>query len=172
MADWIRQSDVPVIGAIARGLAIPSATFTRPGDTTPYAAGDLVANHGTAGSVVPMSLSVGRYTGANGRIKSVRLSKSTVTLTAAAFKVHFYTVSPTPANGDNGAWSTDQAAAYVGSVGLTMDKAFTDGANGRADCDLPFTAVVNTIYALLEASGAYVPGNAEVFVLKAEIEQD
>lgn len=170
--DWANQSQVPLIGAVARGLAIPSATFTRPGDTNAYALGDLVANSVTAGSVVPMSLAVGRMAGANGRIKSVRLSKSTTSLTNAAFKVHFYTVSPTPANGDNGAWSTDQAATYVGSVNLIMEKAFTDGANGRADCDLPFAAVANTVYALIEANAAYSPGSAEVFVLKAEVEQD
>lgn len=170
--DWSNQSQVPLIGAVSRGFTIASATFGRPADTNAYAAGDLVANNTSAGSVTPMSLSVGRFTAANGRVKSVRLSKSTNTLTNASFKVHFYTVSPTPANGDNGAWSTDQAATYLGSVGITMDKAFTDGANGRSDCDLPFAAVANTIFALLEVTGPYAPGSAEVFVLKAEVEQD
>lgn len=170
--DWTRQDQVPLIGTVGRGLAIPSATFIRPADTTPYTAGDLVANSVTAGSVTPMSLTVGRMVGANGRIKSVRLSKSTTVLTLASFRVHFYTVSPTPANGDNGAWSTDQAATYLGSVGVTMDKAFTDGAAGRSDCDIPFAAVANTIFALIEAAAGYTPGNAEVYTLKAEVEQD
>lgn len=172
MNDFTRQAQVPLIGAVSRGLAVPSATFTRPTDTTAYVAGDLVANSVTAGSVVPLSLSVGRFTGATGRIKQVRLSKSTATLTNAVFKVHFYTVSPTPANGDNAAWSTDQAATYIGSVGVTMDRAFTDGTFGLSDTDLGYVAVAQTIYALIEAGAGYGPGNAEVFVLQAMIEQD
>ena len=33
----------------------PSASFTRPADTTQYAVGDLVANNTTPGSVTPLS---------------------------------------------------------------------------------------------------------------------
>lgn len=33
----------------------PFYTFTRPADTTQYAAGDLIANSATAASVVPLS---------------------------------------------------------------------------------------------------------------------
>ena len=35
-----------------------SQSFTRPGDTTPYASGDLVANSTTAGSVVPLTFTI------------------------------------------------------------------------------------------------------------------
>lgn len=170
--DFTRQAQVPLIGALARGFAAPTASFTRPTDTTAYAVGDLVANSVTAGLVAPLSLTVGRVTAPWGRIKRVRLSKTTTVLTAAAFRAHFYAVSPTPANGDNAAWSTDQAATYVGAVGVTMDKAFTDGAFGMADCEIAYIAAAQTLYALIEAAAPYSPGNAEVFTLAADIEQD
>jgi hypothetical protein len=41
-----------------------------------------------------------------------------------------YQASPTAANGDNGAWSTDKAANYLGNIDVTAMLAFTDGAAG------------------------------------------
>jgi len=173
--DFTRLEDVPLLGFFARAIGIASGNFTRPNDTNAYASGDLVANNTTAGSVVPVSLTVGRFAAAFGRIKRVRLMKSNATLTNAQFRVHFYTASPTAANGDNGAWSTSQSATYLGSVDITQDKAFTDGAVGvSATTDMFFRAAagVQTIFALLEARAAYTPAANEVFTITAEIEQD
>lgn len=152
----------------------PSASFTRPADTTAYASGDLVANSTTAGSVAPLSFDgiwSNRFS-----IKRVRLTKSGTTATNGQFRVHFYGASPTCANGDNGAWSTDQAAKYYGSIDVTV-AAFTDGCAGvgaatagaELNVQLP-TANGHTVYALLEARAAYTPANAEVFTLVPEIE--
>jgi hypothetical protein len=41
----------------------PSASFTRPNNTTAYASGQLVANSTTAGSVAPMAFVLGIPTG-------------------------------------------------------------------------------------------------------------
>jgi hypothetical protein len=48
------------IGQIGGHIAVVSASFTRPADTNAYAAGDLVANSVTAGSVIPMTFAVAR----------------------------------------------------------------------------------------------------------------
>lgn len=143
---------------------IVSARFTRPADTTAYASGDLAANSTTAGSVVAMSLLVGAgiY-----QIRRVRLLKNGTGVTNAAFRAHFYGSAPTAANGDNSAWSTSKAADYFGSVDVTVDKAFTDGAAGQATTEIN-CAVTGTIYALLEARGAYTPASAEIFTLAIE----
>jgi hypothetical protein len=138
---------------------IVSARFTRPADTTAYASGDLVANSTTAGSVVPLSYAVG---GGVFQIRRVRIFKSGTSTTNAAFRVHLYTASMTAANGDNAAWSTNRAANYLGSVDVTVDKAFTDGAAGVATVEAN-CAVPGTLYALIEARGAYTPASAEVF---------
>jgi hypothetical protein len=152
----------------------PSASFTRPNDTTAYASGDLVANSTSAGSVVPMSFPLGGNSmPGTTRVARVRLGKSGTTAINASFRVHLYGASPTVANGDNGAWSTDQAANYLGAIDVTAMKAFTDGcadvgaaaAGAALLARLPAGA---TIFALLEARAAYAPAANEVFTLVVE----
>jgi hypothetical protein len=148
-----------------------SQTFTRPGDTTAYAAGDQVANSTTAGSVTPMTFTVGGTAiGSEFILERVKLAKSTVSTTNAAFRVHLWSASPTVAGGDNAAMSTSGTATYLGYYDVTMSKAFTDGAAGFgtvADNAMVLTAS-QYIYALIEAQAAYSPGNAETFTLSIE----
>jgi hypothetical protein len=151
-----------------------SASFTRPNDTNAYSIGDLVANSTTAGSVVPMSFQVG---GDNMpgqfRLVRVRLQKSGTTNTNANFRCHFYGASPTVANGDNGAWSTDTSARYFGSIDVATMKAFTDGCCdvGAASAGSEFLirlASGSTYYSVLEARATYTPAANEVFTLTVE----
>lgn len=144
---------------------IVCAKFTRPADTTAYASGDLIANSTTAGSVVPMSLPVqpGPI-----QIRRVKVSKSGTGVTNASVRLHLFSVAaPTVANGDNAAFSSAKAANYMGQVDVTIGQAFTDGAVGWATTEIN-ADVAGTIYALLEARGAYTPANAEVFTLQIE----
>jgi hypothetical protein len=152
----------------------PSASFTRPNDTTAYASGDLVANSVTAGSVLPMQFPLGgNAIPGSTRITRARLRKSATTATNASFRVHLYGASPTAANGDNGAWSTDQASSYLGAIDVAAMKAFTDGcadvgaaaAGSELLIRLPAGA---TLYALLEARAAYTPAANEAFTLTLE----
>jgi hypothetical protein len=143
---------------------IVSAKFTRPSDTTAYASGDLVANSTTAGSVAPVQLAVGPGVF---QIRRVRIHTSSTNVTNAAFRVHFYGATVTAANGDNSAWSTSGAANYFGFVDVTVDKAFTDGAAGMATTEIN-CAVAGTIFALVEARGAYTPTSAGVFNVTIE----
>lgn len=148
-----------------------SGSFTRPADTTAYAVGDLVANSVTAGSVVPVTLAATFSSGGNFRMDRVRLQKSNVILTNAQFRVHFYTTSViTFANGDNGAWSTNQSANYIGSFDITMDKAFTDGASGLVICGLNSVSLDTGfgVSAVIEARAAYTPASAEIFTVTLE----
>lgn len=151
-----------------------SASFTRPNDTLAYAAGDLVANSTTAGSVVPMQISLANSAGPRGqtRITRARLTKSGTTATNANFRVHLYSTSPTPANGDNGAWSTDQSANWLGNIDVTSMLAFTDGCTGTGSATAGSEMFLNlpsgTIFALLMAQAAYTPAANEVFTLTLE----
>jgi hypothetical protein len=98
---------------------------------------------------------------------------SSTSVTNASFRLHLYTVlGITAANGDNGAWSTDKAANYIGFVDITVDKAFTDGAVGlSAQTEINCTPVTTLLYGLLEARGAYTPTSAEVFTVTLEVDQ-
>lgn len=164
---------VPVVGV----AALPSASFTRPADTTPYAVGDLVANSATAGSVTPMQFTVARVAAGSGFIRRCRLRKSGTSVTNAQFRLHLYSASPTPANGDNGAWSTDQSANYIGAFDITVDRAFTDGAAGNGlpvnGSEVNFAlASGQVVYGLAEARAAYTPGNGETFAFALEVGQN
>src|SRR3569833_86506 len=105
-----------------------SASFTRPADTTAYASGDLVANSTTAGSVTPLTFTLGNtFPQGQLRLTRARIYKSGTTATNANFRLHLYEASPVPANGDNGAWSTDKSANKIGNNDVTAMLALTDG---------------------------------------------
>lgn len=152
----------------------PSASFTRPADTTAYASGDLVANSTTAGSVAPLSFTLGNSFGVGSfRLTRARLIKSGTTATNANFRLHLYEASPTPANGDNAAWSTNKAANWLGNIDITSMLAFTDGCAGTGSAAAGSEMYIRltagkTIYGLLEARAAYTPANAEVFTVILE----
>ena len=155
-----------------------SASFTRPGDTTAYASGDLVANSTTAGSVVTPVVPVSRSASAFGqqlRVDRIKLLKSTVTTTNASFRVHLFKAAPTTlANGDNAAFSTNGASGYLGFFDIAAMQAFTDGAVGfiATGANAITLESTTTVACLLEARGAYAPGNAEVFTIILEVAQN
>lgn len=164
------------IGQVGGSTVRITATFARPADTTAYASGDLVANSTTAGSVSALTFTnIGRIAGAGGMIRRARVKKSGGNITNASFRLHLYSATPaTIANGDNGVWLTDGAANYLGSVDVTCDKAFSDGAAGNGvpavGSEINFTS--QTIYGLIEARGAYTPANAETFDVSLEVIQN
>lgn len=156
-----------------------SDNFTRPADTAAYAAGDLVANSTTAGSVVPLDFYLDRAGGNGWHITGIKIAKSGTTPTNANFKAHFYGASPTCANGDNGAWSTNKVANYFGYIAVTAMDAFTDGCAGVNNVGeagyihvQPNELTNETIYCLLEAEAAYTPASAEVFTVTIEVHSE
>ena len=154
---------------------LTSNTITRPADTTAYASGDLVANSTTAGSVTPFSFTNAvRFPGGSVRVERCRIQKSGSSTTNASFRVHIYSGTPASiANGDNGAWSTS-IAGYIGAFDVTLDRAFTNGAEGAGltltstpmTCKTVGSAI--TLYALIEARGVYTPASAETFTILLE----
>jgi hypothetical protein len=153
--------------------AAVEATFVRPADTNAYASGDLVANSVTAGSVAAMSFTVSRAATAGVTVAGVRVRKTSTGIQNSAFRVHLYGTAPTVTNGDNGAWLSTQAATYLGSVDVTIDKAFSDGACGYATCNIPHRiASGSAIFGLLEARGAYTPVSGETFGVQLKVLQD
>ncbi len=160
-------------------LKSTSATFDRPSDTTQYSANDLVANSTTAGSVSPLSFTIGTGEGRGIKIVGGKLQKSATTTTSSSMILHLYTSSPTVANGDNGAFSTD-TAGYLGKITFPTMTAFTDDALATMDAGAVsggFNAInaylgsTSVIYGLLQAVATYTPASAETFTATLYIEQ-
>jgi hypothetical protein len=162
------------------GLQTVSVSFTRPADTTAYAAGDLVANSTTAGSVVvPVLTSAVREEGSCIRIERVRLRKTSTSLTNASFRVYIFRAAPTPSVGDNGALNAsgvmalDDVANLVGWSDITLDRSATAGAAGRgipsAGSGMTASPTTGTsLYAVVEATAAYTPTSGETFTVTIE----
>lgn len=159
------------IGAVSgHTVVVQAQSITRPADTTAYASGDIVAHSTDAGLVEPFVFpKVARVPGGSGMVRRVRLVKSDASVTTASFRLHLYTTWPKAANGDNGAWLTTKAADYLGSMDVTVDKAFSDGAAGHGDpsngAEINFALPPGErdLYGLLEARSAYTPASAEQF---------
>lgn len=167
-------------------LAVPSATITRPADTSAYASGDLVANNTTASLVVPLIFTgFHRFSsGGTGLLRGCSVSFNDTVTTNAQFRVHWWTRKtpglpneyPTFANGDNGAFSANEVAQYLGRVDVTVDQAFTDGAWGAGlpliGTERPFDlGGGNKLIAAIEARAAYTPTSGEIFTVTPYILQ-
>jgi hypothetical protein len=164
------------------GFFTASASFTRPADTTAYAAGDRVADSTSAATVLELT-NVARGTLQAVRIERVRLRKTGPALTNAQFRVHLFRLLPTVNVNDNGVFNASSVLAladitgYVGSVDVTMDKAAVIGARGVGapttgsgiTCEAAGTSGHETsLWAVIEALAAYTPASAETFTLTLE----
>jgi hypothetical protein len=158
----------------------PTATFTRPANTTAYAVGSLVANSVTPALCVPMAFQLGNhFPQGQYRMTRARLWKSSTNGTGpggvATFRIHLYQALPTvqPGSGDGNTWLTNQSANWLGNIDVTSMLPFSDGALGTGSCPAGSEHLVKfptgaTIYAYLAALAAYVPTSAEQFTLTLE----
>jgi hypothetical protein len=171
-----------VIGAVTSNNALieRTASFARPANTTAYAAGDLVANNATAGSVVPLTFTtVSRNAGDAVRIERARINTSNALLTNASFRLHLFEGTPVPTVGDNavfnssGVLATSGIDGYVGSFEITLSNS---GSTGSVGIGIPNVgnAIIATptsgtsIFGLLEVTAAYVPVSGATFTVSIE----
>lgn len=141
-----------------------SQTITRPADTTAYADLDLVANSTTPGSVTPFVWEPrGGY--AQMRVQSAIVNKSTGTTANGSFRLWLFTTLPTVANGDNSALVPVVMTGFIGT--LSGAATFGGSTTARTPLGVDTQGAIwpsnNTLYGLLEAKAAYVPGSEETF---------
>ena len=161
------------------------ATFTRPNDTTAYAAGDQVNNNTAAASVVPMSWTDAcpfdggivppfRFIGA-------RIRKTGTGTTNPSFRLHLYSAIPTIAtNGDNSPFTNVTGRTnWLAALSATHVVAHADGCvihavpteNGAYPIwQMGAQTARFTVYGMLEAAAAYTPAAQEVFGVRLLIE--
>lgn len=161
------------------------ATFTRPNDTTAYAANDQVNNNTAAASVAPLSwtdaipLTGGvvppfRFVGA-------RIRKSGTGVTNPSFRLHLYSATPTIATaGDNSTFANVTGrTVWLATLSATILTPHADGGiihavpaeNGAYPIWQPGGETARyTVYGMLEAAAAYTPAAQEVFGVKLLVE--
>lgn len=157
------------------------ATFTRPADTTAYAANDMV---GPASGAAMQTLSdVVDVNGGSGKIVDVILACDEPTITNGSFRVYFFNAAHTPA-ADNAAFASFYANAdeFQGYCDVTL-VSVGGGGSGRnsgkvtsAEPTLPIPFVCasgdNDLYVVITALAAYTPRSAGVFRLSVTVEPD
>lgn len=148
-----------------------SATFTRPSNTTAYAAGDLVANDTTAGSVTQLSWNFNTSSGL--WLREIRFYKTKVDASGAAFRLWLHNDSAvTFSNGDNGALSIASSTLAITDIAIplelpsaTMVTLTGSGTCAVATFDPGLVALPNVTYGFTEARDAYTPASGEVFTI-------
>lgn len=158
-------------------LTLPSATFTRPADTTAYQIGDLVANNTTVALVAPMAFTLTQANSGGGVfIRRAKLQVSSASVTAPNFRLHLFTTSPTAGVGDNSAFASTSIGWFCDvDINLYTTDPFSDSnagigvPNSGAECAIFPTTTPPVIYGLLEARGAYAPTSAETFSVTLEV---
>ena len=185
---YVQQSTALPAGTNAIGtvttpdaLQSPSASFTRPANTTAYVAGYLVANSTTAGSVVaPSWANLVRAAGDCVRIERIRMTATSGSITNGSFRVYIFNSAPTVTSGDGAAFdasgvlNTNAVDNMAGNFNVTFGYSGSDGAvgwgvpaNGTGVTACPTSGTA--IYALVEATGAWTPPSASVITLYPEL---
>ena len=166
----------------AGGISLPvNGTFTRPADTTAYAAGDAVTDSTTAPTVVTFT-NCARANGLSGIISSAIMIDGAAQATKGQFELWLFDTTVTPDN-DNAVFTPTDAecATLVGVIEFTtwFVGDATAGAGGNAvsiakgqNFQFKCGAASRNLFGLLVVRNAYTPVSAEVFTFRLNIAQD
>jgi hypothetical protein len=162
----------------ARDVKRISASFTRPADTTAYAAGDVV---GPATTPAAMSFpKAGRGNAGSGRIHELLLMFDLETITTATFRLHFFNAVLTPA-ADNAAFAgiatlPESYLGYVDPAILVTQAGGTAGQIRHAFGTSPFVYQCaeggSGLWVVITALGAYTPKSGGIVRLSLTVERD
>jgi len=168
---------VPVSGTLSAGglQIITTAAFTRPADSTAYAAQDVVSNSTSAPAVLTFA-GAARANGGSGLILSARHLKNSTTL--ASYRLHLYRVAPTAIN-DNAQFTLLYAnranrvgfidfSHATGGTGSDSTSALSTFVNLPLVCD----AASVSLFGILVATAAYTPTSGEQHFIELAIAQN
>ena len=155
------------------------AEFTRPANTTAYAAKDVISDSTTSPTYMTFS-NVVRDKGASGYVVKARImSDSTAPSTASAvFKLHLFHTAPTAIN-DNDPYTMLYANRDKRIGVLTFPAAATEGTgsdscHARVSNDTIAFCVddaSNVLYGILETDTAFTPASGQKFYVELIIDQ-
>lgn len=152
--------------------------FTRPSNTTAYAANDVVADSTSAATILTFA-NAGAYSGGGGYITRVSLQKNSTTVTAATFRLWIMNDSVTMINdADPFNLLYSNAGKIVGYFDLNVINPNGSGGSGDsayAYIDTPrtmYTCAATSLYGILVVTQAYTPTSAEQFGIKIGVDRN
>jgi hypothetical protein len=158
-----------------------SANFTRPNDSTAYAAGDQVANSTSSPTVMTFS-GVARANAGSGVIIAATLLDSAAQTTKGQFDLFLFDTTMTPANDNAAAAPTDTVMGTC--IGVIQFNAPivgdpTSGATGNCifqanNLSIPFTTGASSqdIFGMIVVRNAYTPVAQEIFTVRLTVIQN
>jgi hypothetical protein len=125
------QNFLNVTSFSSGAITNPTSTLTRPANTTAYAANQLIASSTSAGSVVVPSFAIA-ISGGSAITARLRLRTNAVTGWGGVnFSINLWSVAPTYANGDGGAYAVSIGSAnWLANFLIPSLQQFGDGAIG------------------------------------------
>lgn len=148
--------------------ATSSANFTRPSDTTAYAANDAV-NNSTSSPTVMTFTGMARATGAGGIITGATLHIGDKPSTIGDFHLWLFDTSPTM-NNDNAAFAPDSGdLANVTAIIPFLASSVSDGTGMRvyfAGGPIPYRCAATGLYGALQTRTGFTPISACTFRVK------
>jgi hypothetical protein len=168
------DSQVPTsVSAVGASTAIVAATFARPSDTNVYAVDDVVGS----GAVITFA-NLGRDLGGTGYITNARLAKSTAVITNASFRLWLFSAAPA-AIADNSPFTLLWANrairdGYIDFACITAGSGSDSASAALANLNIRYSCATDSrsIFGVLTARQAYVPGNAENFFVELTVDQN
>jgi hypothetical protein len=162
------------------GMPIASSSFTRPANTTAYAALDAVSdNNVLAASVTPLTFSVSDINDAPVALYRI-LCRTTDTGPGTAgggFKLYLFNVRPTSVVVDNATWLPTSMTGYIGAFTAGSFELFSDGSvgvfapeKGTMLQTKPGTGT-KLVYGLLQTINGFTPLSASVWTFTTEGQQ-
>jgi hypothetical protein len=160
-----------------------TATFTRPSDTTQYAAGDVVGPVTTP--AVQSFAGAARANGGSGKIVELMMAFDLETITTATFRLHWFNATFTP-QADNAAFTgvSTNPERYLGYIDPPILVTQAGGTLGQirvapgtsATGGLPFSYQCASgdsgLYLVVTALGTYTPKSAGIVRVSIVVEQD
>ena len=180
---WVNTGSVTIDSSspvsVAGNLAVVSAEFTRPSDTTAYAVGDVVASSTSAAAPLQIS-GCARVNAGSGYIVGVELIADQKSITPA-FRVHVFNAAPTQSN-DNAAHRLLYADASKRVAEIVLSAMSTPSDTTNSTCSrifdgnarIPFVcaAGTTTLWFVFETLTAFTPANGGKFTLRLLIDRN
>lgn len=163
---------------VSGNLARIAHEFTRPADTTAYAANDVVSDN-AATTTMQELVNAGLARAGSGYIVGVRVATDKKSITPR-LRVHFFNTSGVTLAADNAAWKEVYAdsSKRVGYVDLPAMNTAADTSNSdtsRAQdftVRIPYICAATSLYYVLETLDAFTPASGQKFTVTVYVDRN